>query len=202
MQQALLNNDAKLAEIALQQLEKSYALALEGFEYKTTLQNNRLTYIQNINDTYFSKTNTLQNRLDDYNDKINSVKSAQEQAKLQAAASRSSSSRSSGGSGGSYTFTETPVQQQTPTQTTSSTNLAGLGLAALQAAATTPKNTTYTAKNNPKLSGKNASSWYASNISGKSFTANELKSILDKAWEAGKITSADRMNIKASFGVK
>lgn len=80
--QASLNNDAKQAEFALQQMEKTYALALQGFEYKTTMENNRLSYIQNLNDTYFSKTQTLQNRLDTYNSTINNLNLTREEMNL------------------------------------------------------------------------------------------------------------------------
>ena len=91
IQQALLTNDAQLAEVALKQMEQSYALALKGFEYTTTLQNNRLNYIQGVNDSYFNKNNTLQSRLDSYNSTINSLKVAkhnEELAQQQAAAAR------------------------------------------------------------------------------------------------------------------
>ena len=46
------------------------------------MENNRLSYIQNLNDTYFSKTQTLQNRLDTYNSTINNIKQAREEANL------------------------------------------------------------------------------------------------------------------------
>lgn len=117
IQQALLTNDAALAEVALQQMQQSYALALQGFEYKTTMQNNRLNYIQNINDSYFNKANTLQGRLDSYNSQLANIKTsklnyeyqlqkdaeAAELARQQAAAqaARYYSSKSSGGGGNS-----------------------------------------------------------------------------------------------------
>ena len=203
MQQALLNNDAALAEIALQQLEKSYALALQGFEYKTTLQNNRLTYIQNVNDTYFSKTNTLQGRLDDYTDKINSVKSAQEQARQQAAAASSSryySSKSSGGGNNNQlAFSGNNEKQNTPVNNSATTDFVARTLGAINNALTP---STYTANMNPKLSGRNASTWYNNNIAGKSLTASKLNSLLDTAYKAGLITTQDKKNIKSAFGVK
>lgn len=80
--QALLTNDANLAEIALKQMEESYQLALQGFEYKTSMENNRLNYIQNLNDSYFSKQNTLQNRLDTYNSTINNITQIREETNL------------------------------------------------------------------------------------------------------------------------
>ena len=60
IQQALLNNDAALAETALEQMKQSYQLALSGFEYTSNLYNQRLTYLQNINDTYYNRANDLQ----------------------------------------------------------------------------------------------------------------------------------------------
>lgn len=80
--QALLTNDANLAEIALKQMEESYQLALQGFEYKTSMENNRLNYIQNLNDSYFGKQNTLQNRLDTYNSTINNITQIREETNL------------------------------------------------------------------------------------------------------------------------
>ena len=103
IQQALLTNDAALAEVALKQMQQSYQLALQGFEYKTTLQHNRLNYIQSINDSYFTKTNTLQSRYDSYMSAINNTKLAKQQAeeaKAAQAAALARSYRSSGGGGG------------------------------------------------------------------------------------------------------
>ena len=70
IQQALLNNDASLAEIALQQMAKSYDLALEGFNFRNNLYNNKLSYDQGIRDTYFNREQSLQNRIDTYNETI------------------------------------------------------------------------------------------------------------------------------------
>ena len=201
-----MTNDAALAEVALQQMQQSYQLALQGFEYKTNLQNNRLTYIQSINDSYFTKQNTLQNRLDDYTDKINSVKSAQEQAKLAAKTYSSGSGRSSSksssksSSGGNYTFTETPTTTTTTTSKSNVNPLAGVGAGALAVAANTPTKT-YSQSYNPKLSGSKASSWVSKNLSGKSFTASQLKSLVNDAYSQGLISTADKKAILSSYGV-
>lgn len=79
IQQALLNNDASLAEIALQQMQQSYQLALQGFEYKNTLYNNKLSYEQSINDDYFNRSQTLQNRIDTYRSDIANITKLQEE---------------------------------------------------------------------------------------------------------------------------
>lgn len=83
IQQALLNNDSALAEIALQQLQQSYQIALQGFEYKDNLYQERLGYIQDINNTYFNRNQTLQNRIDDYNAQLNAINQYQEQMELE-----------------------------------------------------------------------------------------------------------------------
>lgn len=74
MQQALLNNDAKLAETALQELQMQYQLALSGFEYTTNLYNEYQNNLNNIKDRYFQMNSTYQNRLDNYYSQLQSVK--------------------------------------------------------------------------------------------------------------------------------
>lgn len=71
--QALINNDIQLAEIALNQMQESYKLALEGFEYKDTMYNNKINYINDINNNYFTRKSSLQDRIDNYNSQINNI---------------------------------------------------------------------------------------------------------------------------------
>lgn len=77
--QALLNNDVQLAEIALNQMQESYKLALEGFEYKDTMYNNKINYINEINNNYFSRKSNLQDRIDNYNSQISNISQIQDQ---------------------------------------------------------------------------------------------------------------------------
>ena len=79
IQQALLNNDAALAEIALQQMQQSYQLALQGFEFKENLYNNKLTYEQNISDTYFNRQQSLQEDISYYNSQLAQINQWQEE---------------------------------------------------------------------------------------------------------------------------
>lgn len=71
--QALINNDLQLAEISFNQMQESYKLALEGFEYKDTMYNNRINYINDINNNYFTRKSSLQDRIDNYNSQINNI---------------------------------------------------------------------------------------------------------------------------------
>ena len=79
IQQALLNNDAALAEIALQQMTQSYQLALQGFEYKNNLYNNKLAYELDISDTYFNRQQSLQDDISYYYDRLAQINQYQEE---------------------------------------------------------------------------------------------------------------------------
>ena len=79
IQQALLNNDAALAEIALQQMQQSYQLALQGFEYKENLYNNKLAYEQDISDTFFNRSQSLKDDISYYNSQLAEINQYQEQ---------------------------------------------------------------------------------------------------------------------------
>ena len=80
IQQALLNNDASLAEIALQQMQQSYQLALQSFDYKQNMYNNKLNYETSINEMYYNKGQDLQSRIDSYNSQLASITQYQEEA--------------------------------------------------------------------------------------------------------------------------
>ena len=86
IQQALLNNDAALAEIALKQMQDSYQIALQGFEYKNTLYNNKLAYEKDINNTYFNRNQALNENIRYYEEQIsqnNRYKQEEEEAERQ-----------------------------------------------------------------------------------------------------------------------
>ena len=78
IQQALLTNDANLAELALNSMKQKYQIALQGFEYKTNMYNTKMSYMQNLDDTYFNRQQTLQSRIDSYNSTISDLQSAKE----------------------------------------------------------------------------------------------------------------------------
>lgn len=83
IQQALLNNDAALAETALQQMQQSYALALQGFEYTSNLYNQRLSYLQNLEDTYYNRGLELQSLQNTYAGEINKLNQYQEEMEME-----------------------------------------------------------------------------------------------------------------------
>lgn len=81
IQQALLNNDANLAEIALQHMQQSYQIALQGFEYKQNMYNNKLSYETSLNEIYYNRAADLQSRIDSYNNQLASITQKQEENK-------------------------------------------------------------------------------------------------------------------------
>jgi hypothetical protein len=83
IQQALLNNDATLADIAYQQMVQSYQIALQGFEYKNTMYNNKLNYETSLNESYYNKKLDLQSRIDNYTTQIASIQQYQDELEQQ-----------------------------------------------------------------------------------------------------------------------
>jgi hypothetical protein len=78
MKDAVLNNDVAKAQIALDTLQKSYELALKGFEYKNTLFNQKMAYTQDLENMYYNRANTAQSRIDNYKSAINNIYQTQE----------------------------------------------------------------------------------------------------------------------------
>lgn len=60
---ARLQNNAKLAEIAYNTLQKTLELSLQGFQYKNTLLQQRLGEKQKVRDRYYTRWNDLRNHL-------------------------------------------------------------------------------------------------------------------------------------------
>lgn len=81
IQEALLNNDTVLAQLALDQLNQSYQLALKNFEFTNELYNNKINYEQSIRDSYFNKGQTLQSRIENYYENYYNAKIAKQQEK-------------------------------------------------------------------------------------------------------------------------
>jgi len=110
IQQALLSNDANLAALAYQEMQQQYQLALQGFEYRTSMLNQKLDYETSTRNTYYNRINDYLNKIETYKNNINSV----QQAKYESQQSRSygGGSYSSGGSSGGTSYTDT---SSTPT---------------------------------------------------------------------------------------
>ncbi len=102
MNDAIIQNKAKLAEIAYNSLKERLSLALEGFQYKNTLLEKKLTAQNDVKDRYY-------NRWQDVRSQINTEKALKEQIrefnenlKLEKQKLSLSSGSSGGGSYRSY----------------------------------------------------------------------------------------------------
>lgn len=98
MNDAIIQNKAKLAEIAYNSLKERLSLALEGFQYKNTLLEKKLTARNDVKDRYY-------NRWQDVRGQINTEKALKEQIRefnANLKLEKQKLSLSSGSSGGSY----------------------------------------------------------------------------------------------------
>lgn len=78
LMQASINNDAKMAEIALQTMTQKLQIALQGFEYKTTLETQKAQYLQGLNDTYYARNRDLSNAIGTYYGQISDINQYQQ----------------------------------------------------------------------------------------------------------------------------
>lgn len=67
IQEARLNNNSKLAEIAYAALKEQLALSLEGFQYKNSLILDKMNKEQELNNVYYSRWQDVQNQINTEN---------------------------------------------------------------------------------------------------------------------------------------
>ena len=67
IQEARLNNNSKLAEIAFQTLQSQLQLSLEAFQYKNTLVLDKMEKEQALNNTYYARWQDVQNQINTEN---------------------------------------------------------------------------------------------------------------------------------------
>lgn len=203
IEQALLNNDAALAQIALNQLEKSYQIALNGFEYKNTLYNNKLNYEQSINDSYFNRSNTLQNRINEYNNQIANINQYQEETALEKSKLEQSYQQ------WLKEFEENKRQfnASLAAQKSQSNNLQTNFIDGNNVEEEQTDNTKYNSKYSPVLSNNNGAKWFDTNITkyaknNNGITRSELESKLKTAYNKGILNDDDIKKILKSYGLQ
>ena len=67
IQEARLNNNSKLAEIAYQALRETLTLSLEAFQYKNTLILDKMDREQELNNTYYARWQDVQDQINTEN---------------------------------------------------------------------------------------------------------------------------------------
>lgn len=83
IKEAQLSNNATLAENALTALQQKLQIALEGFNYKTEQENNRLNWNYTINDTYYNRYQDVEDQINYENQQAEAIRQWNEQMAYQ-----------------------------------------------------------------------------------------------------------------------
>ena len=83
IKEAQLSNNATLAENALTALQQKLQIALEGFNYKTEQENNRLNWNYTINDTYYNRYQDVEDQINYENEQAEAIRQWNEQMAYQ-----------------------------------------------------------------------------------------------------------------------
>ena len=100
IKEAQLTNNAKLAEIAYDALQKKLEISLNGFQYKNQLLANQINAQQALNDTYYNRWQDVLKQINTENALAEEKRQFDEQMALQRQAQAASASRSYSISGG------------------------------------------------------------------------------------------------------
>ena len=99
---ARLQNSAKLAEIAYQALQQKLELSLQGFQYKNTLLQQKLTSQNDVKDRYYNRWKDVQSQINTEKALAEQVRQFNANLKLEKQKLSLSSGSSGGGSYRSY----------------------------------------------------------------------------------------------------
>ena len=202
IKEAQLSNNATIAENALKALEQKLQIALEGFNYKTEQENNKLNWNYNINNTYYNRYQDVEDQINYENEQAEAIRQWNEQMafqKQQAELAQQQWEKE-------YALQQQQLameraaqaQQQAYYQTLTDTSSQGTNNGS-------GKKLTNVKKMSPVLSSKSANSWYSTNIDKVYFnsglTESQLESILRKGLDSGAITESDVDKILSTFGL-
>ncbi len=74
IRQAQLSNDETLAQNALKALQDKLNIALEGFNYKSEQENNRMNWNYNINNTYYNRYKDVESQINYENETAEKIR--------------------------------------------------------------------------------------------------------------------------------
>lgn len=83
IRQAQLSNDEKLAQNALKALQDKLNIALEGFNYKTEQENNRLNWNNTINNNYYNRYKDVESQINYENETAEKIRQYNENMAFQ-----------------------------------------------------------------------------------------------------------------------
>lgn len=83
IKEAQLSNNATIAENALKALEQKLQIALEGFNYKTEQENNKLNWQYQINNDYYNRYQDVEDQINYENEQAEAIRQWNEQMAFQ-----------------------------------------------------------------------------------------------------------------------
>lgn len=83
IKEAQLQNNATLAENALTALQQKLSIALEGFDYKTDQENNRMNWNNTINNNYYDRYKDVESQINYENQQAEAIRQFNEQLAFQ-----------------------------------------------------------------------------------------------------------------------
>lgn len=83
IKEAIMANNATLAQNALQALQQKLDIALEGFNYKDTQTQNKLSWENEINNNYYNREQDVLDRIERENQQKEAIRQWEEEMKLQ-----------------------------------------------------------------------------------------------------------------------
>lgn len=202
IREAQMSNNETLAQNALTALQNKLNIALEGFNYKTEQENNKLNWNNTINNNYYNRYQDVEDQINYENEQAEAIRQWNEQMafqKQQAELAQQQWEKE-------YALQQQQLameraaqaQQQAYYQTLTDTSSQGTNNGS-------GKKLTNVKKMSPVLSSKSANSWYSTNIDKVYFnsglTESQLESILRKGLDSGAITESDVDKILSTFGL-
>lgn len=204
IKEATLTNNAQLAENALTALQQKLQIALEGFNYKTEQENNRLNWNYTINDTYYNRYQDVEDQINYENQQAEAIRQWNEQMAYQKEQQRLEQQRWE---------KEYALQQQQAAaerqyyQSLGNSNSGGESytLSSGSNSSSNGKKLTNVKKWSPVLSSKNANNWYYQNIdklyASSGITETQLENIIKSGLNSGVINNSDVDKILNTFGL-
>lgn len=200
IRQAQLSNDETLAQNALKALQDKLNIALEGFNYKSEQENNRMNWNYNINNNYYNRYKDVESQINYENETAEKIRQYNENMAYQKEQQRLEQQRWE---------KEMAYQREQDAianaQKWASINAQNSYYGTLTGKEDEPIKVTNAKKYSPTLSSKKANDWYYKNIDKPYFNGGLTEAQLDNAIASGLsrglINNNDVDKILETFGM-
>lgn len=204
IRQAQLQNDETLAQNALKALQDKLNIALEGFNYKSEQENNKLNWNYNINNNYYNRYKDVESQINYENETAEKIRQYNENMAYQKEQQRLEQER----------WEKEMAYQKEQDAIANAQKWASINSQNSYYAALTgekdepidePIKVTNVKKHSPTLSSKKANDWYYKNIDKPYFNGGLTETQLDNAiaigLSRGLINDSDVDKILGTFGM-